>query len=177
MPQKNNYQLITEKLLFIIMLPIFLQFSCGQASNKKPSADTAKFETATLTVEIAKKHCLAILLAKDGTINRKGSGVVDTADKAFFMGITRDGVFDSLMGTVSDDLLAYSGKTDFNCDTTRQTYIVRITFADHTSAFGITYCVNGTIDDLPKPIREYITNAIKLTEPWYQAQKKQVSKN
>ena len=173
---KNNYQLRVVKIVSILFL-LILQLSCGQAAKKKATADTSKFENTTLTIEISKEHCLAILLAKDGTINRKGSGIVDTADKAFFMGITRDGVFDSLMGTVSDDLLAYSGKTDFNCDTTRQTYIVRITFADHTAAFGISYCTNGTIDDLPKPIREYITNAIKLTEPWYQAQKKQVSKN
>src|SRR5689334_5911163 len=100
---KDSNKLKMMKYLLILFVSSLLQFSCGQAGNKKPIADTNKFENTTLTVEISKKHCLAILLAKDGTINRKGSGIVDTTDKAFFMGITRDGVFDSLMGTVSDD--------------------------------------------------------------------------
>jgi hypothetical protein len=174
MTLKNNYHWGTIKILLVL----FLQFSCGQAVKKKPTTDTPKFETTTLTVEISKKNCLAILLAKDGTINRRGTGIIDTADKAFFMGINRDDVFGSLMATISDDLLSYCGQAHGNCDTTKPTYKVTVSFSDDKSiGTGFEYCINGTVDDLPKPIREYIKNAIKLTDPWYQAQKKQINKS
>ncbi|HLK30747.1 MAG TPA: hypothetical protein VKT28_19375 [Puia sp.] len=157
-------------------MPILLLFSCGQAINKKTVADKSKFQTTTIEVNISNNPCLAILLAKDGTINRNGSGVIDSVDKDLFMGITEEKVFDSLMQTVSDDLLSYCGQTYLNCDTTKQTYKVTVSFSDNKSDIGFEYCVNGTQDDIPKPISEYIMNAIKITDPWFQTQKKLTDK-
>lgn len=176
MKLKNNHQLKIIKTLFILFLPILLQFSCGQTGNKKTIADKNQFTTATLEVDISNKNCLAILLAIDGTVNRKGSGIVDPTDKDFFMGITKEKIFDSLIETVSNDLLSYCGQTLLNCDTTKQTYKVTISFSDNKSDIGFEYCINGTLNDLPKPIREYITNAIKMTDPWYQTQKSLINK-
>lgn len=171
MKHQNDHQLKIIKTLFILSVPIVLQFSCGQTNNKKTFADKNQFETTAITVAISNKNCLAILLAKDGTINRKGTGIADSTDKDFFMGISKEKVFDSLMKTVSDDLLSYCGQIHFNCDTTKQTYKVTITFSDNKSDTGFEYCINGTQTELPKPISEYITNAIKITDPWYQTQK------
>lgn len=177
MKHQNNHQLKIIKTLFILSVPILLQPSCGQTNNKKTFADKNQFQTATIEVDISNKNCLAILLAKDGTINRKGTGIPDSTDKDFFMGISKEKIFDSLMKIVSADLLSYGGQTHLNCDTTKQTYKVTISFSDNKSDIGFEYCINGTQNDLPKPISEYITNAIKITDPWYQTQKGVKNKN
>ena len=165
----------TSSLIIISILVLFL-ISCGGSGSKKTNADTSQFMAMTLDVEISGKNCLAILLANDGTINRKGSAIVDTTDKSFFMGTSPEKQFDKLMATVSDDLLSYLGKTSLTCDPTNQTYKVRATFSGNTSETGFEYCVNGTINDLPGPIKKYITNAIEATDPWYQSQKKLINK-
>jgi hypothetical protein len=164
------------KNLIVITIPILFLFSCEGTGNKKTNTDTNQFMAMTLDVEISNTNCLAILLAKDGTINRKGNGIADSAEKDFFMGITEEKPFDKLMATVSNDLLSYCGKTSPGCDTTRLTCKVKTSFADNTSETGFEYCVNGNINDLPEPIKEYITNAIKVTDPWYQTQKKLIKK-
>lgn len=162
--------------LLVISILILSQLSCGQASNKKAKSSAGQFAAMTLEVEISNKNCLAILLANDGTINRSGSGIVDTTDKNFFMGRTEDKPFDKLMATVSDDLLSFCEKTPPKCDTLKQTYKVKASFSGSSGDTGFEYCINGTANDLPAPIKEYITHAIDITDPWYQAQMKMINK-
>jgi hypothetical protein len=164
-----------KKLLFLFLQVGFL-FSCGQTSNEKASVNKDQFVATTLEVDISNKNCLDILLAKDGTINRKGSDIVDSTDKNFFMGISDEKLFDNLIETVPDDLLSYCGQPSPNCDTTKQTCKVKMSFSSNKSDTGFEYCINGTLNDLPKPIKEYIANAIKITDPWYQTQKNLINK-
>jgi hypothetical protein len=164
-------QLQRSKKALIFFLPILLFFSCGQTSSKKSVENKSQFQAVILEVEISNKNSLAILLAKDGTINRKGSGIADSTDKDFYMGVTQDKIFDTLMETVSSDLLSYCGKTLPGCDTTKQTCKVTASFAGAESDTGFVYCVNGTFNDLPRPIKEYIANAIRVTDAWFQKQK------
>jgi hypothetical protein len=156
---------------FLTICSFVLLLSCAQANNKRTYLPKNNFETTTIEVSVSNGDGLAILLAKDGTINRIGSGISDTTDKSFFMGISKETVFDSLMETVSDDLLSYAQKESPQCDTTKQNLRVKISFSENDSETEIDYCVNGTADDLPKPIKDYITDAVKITDPWYKAQK------
>jgi hypothetical protein len=173
---RNNRHLKTLKRLFIFSISFLLLSACGQPGSKNAGVNKNLFTTTTIEVDISNKNCLAILLAKDGTINRSGSGTVDSTDKDFFMGIIKEKIFDSLLETVSNDLLSYCGQTLLNCDTTKQTCKVTISFSDNKSDTGFDYCINGTLNDLPKPMIDYITNAIKMTDPWYQAQKSLINK-
>jgi hypothetical protein len=159
-----------RKLLILLQLMILLS-ACGESNIQKTNVDKNQFTALTLEVDISNKNCLAILLARDGTINRVGSGIVDSTDKDFFMGMTTEKLFDNLMETVSGDLMAYCNQAPPTCDTTRQICKVKFSFSGITSGIGGEYCINGTVNDLPKPIKEYIANAIKITGPWYQLQK------
>ena len=157
-------------------MPVIFLLSCGQISNKRVIIDKTQFMATTIEVDISKKNSLAILLAKDGTINRNGSALADSTDNDLFMGVTNEKIFDSLMETVSDDLLSYANKANPFCDTAKQTCRVKISFAGNTSESTIDYCVKGTMNDLPAPIKEYIDNAIRITGTWYQTQKDLIKK-
>lgn len=162
----------TTSLLFVLSIQTLLFVSCAEGNSKKEQKEVQKYDGVTIDVDISNKNSLAILLAKDGTINRKGSAVLDSLDKSFFIGITKDKLFDSLMNGISDDLLAYCNTNPVNCDTTKQTCKVKIAFGNDNYVCEIEQCVNGTLSDHPKAIREFIEKAMMVTDSWYQAQKK-----
>lgn len=160
--------------LLVLVSPMFLYQSCG---NKENDA-VKKFQATGIEVEISNKNSLVILLSKDGTINRKGSGVYDSTDKDFFMGVTKEKLFDSLMQKVPNKLLSYCNTNWLVCDTTKPTCKVTVGFdgINPQQTTGFVYCVDGTMDNLPAPIKEYIADAISVTERWYQDQKRVIKK-
>jgi hypothetical protein len=179
---KSNHlsSFTTIAILWIILVSAFLYQSCSANDNKTAgsvpgetiSKEAQNFLGTTIDVDISNQNCLAIVLAKDGAISRKGTAALDPADKDFFAGITKDPVFDSLINRLSNELVEYSNTTSPSCDTTKPTCTARISFGNHQLAKSFEYCVNGTFNDLPEPIKNYITNAIRVTEPWYQNQRK-----
>jgi hypothetical protein len=170
----------TSTILWMVIVSAVLYQSCAANDNKTESAAQGEkireaaqiFTGTTIDVDISNQNCLAIVLAKDGAISRKGTAAPDSADKDFFAGFTKDPVFDSLINKLSNELVEYSNTTSPSCDTTKPTCTARISFGNHQLAKSFEYCVNGTFNDLPAPIKNYITAAIRLTEPWYQNQRK-----
>jgi hypothetical protein len=170
----------TSTILWMVIVSAVLYQSCGANDNKTEDAaqgetiskEAQNFLGTTVDVDISNENRLSISLAKNGAISRKGTDALDSADKDFFAGITKDPVFDSLMNKLSNQLVDYTTTTLPSCDTTRPTCKARISFGNHQSAKSFEYCVNGTFNDLPAPIKNYITAAIRLTEPWYQNQRK-----
>jgi hypothetical protein len=167
-------------LWIVIVSSAFLYASCGAKNNKtreatsgeQMSEDPANFLGTTIDIEISNKTCLAIFLAKDGAINRKGTMALHPDDKEFFIGTTKEPVFDRLVNTISNELLEYCNKPSPPCDTTRPACKARISFGNNASAKSFEYCVNGTFNDLPAPIKNYVTEAVRLTDPWYENQRK-----
>ena len=171
--KKVNY-IIAISSLVALFIQTLIFVSCAERNDKRENEE--KYDGVTIEIDISNKNSLAILLAKDGTINRKGSGVVDSLDKDLFMGLTNDKIFDSLMNGISNDLLKYCNTTSPNCDTAKQTCKVEIAFGNNNSVCKIEHCVNGTLNDLPKPIKEFIEKAIMVTDPWYLGQKNLILK-
>ncbi|MFL5740465.1 MAG: hypothetical protein ACJ75B_09640 [Flavisolibacter sp.] len=159
-------------------LTIYLLSSCSENKSKESSSSknikqtTQKYDGVTIEVDISNKNWLSILLANDGTINRKGSSSFDPKDKNFFIGLTNSKAFDSLMNEIPNGLLQYCNSHSPACDTLKQTCKAKIAFGNNTSSCEIEYCVNGTIDDLPQTIKDFINKSIEVTEPWYQEQQK-----
>lgn len=173
--KKVNYIIVISSLVALFIQTLVF-VSCAERNARKENEVVQKYDGVTIDIDISDKNSLAILLAKDGTINRKGSGVIDSLDKDLFMGITNDKIFDSLMNGISNDLLTYCNITSPNCDTAKQTCKVEIAFGNNNSVCKIEHCVNGTLNDLPKPIKEFIEKAIIVTDPWYEGQKNLILK-
>jgi len=171
-----------HKIRFLFFIASIVVFSsCGDradnpVNDSTPAAEVPKFEMLTISVDESNVNTLMILLAKDGTINRKGT-LADTSDHDFFMGITREPFFDNVDSAITTELLSYCSLTHPECDTTIADCKVELSFSSGTVGKNITYCVEGSFDQLPAPIRNYILNAQRITDPWHKEQTAMVQKN
>jgi hypothetical protein len=172
----NHKQFPFLPFIFSFVVIMGLLVSCsenkpkeeGNGAELKQAAE--KYEGVTIELDISNKNCLSILLAHDGTINRKGSSTFDPKEKNFFIGLGDSKVFDSLMNEMPVGLSAYCHSNGPQCDTLKPTCKAKIAYGNNTTSCEIEYCVNGTFNDLPKPIRDFIERSVKVTEPWYQQQ-------
>lgn len=179
-------QLLHYRLLKTLVLGFTLSFFISCSGNKQKEtvnnnstlkSGNQKYDGVTISLDISNKNWISILLAADGTINRKGDKIFDPADKNFFMGITDSKAFDSLMNDMPEELTDYCNTPSPEYNTSKQTCKARIDFGNSTTLCKIEYCVNGTFSDLPKPIKDFIERSIDVTEPWYLQQQKQLKKN
>src|SRR5690348_15998924 len=104
-------------LISILMFGLitYLFTSCSENKTKESSSSkdikqiSQKYDRVTIEVNISNENWLSILLANDGTINRKGNRIFDVKDKNFFMGLTTSKPFDSLMSEIPSALFEYCG--------------------------------------------------------------------
>ena len=155
------------KYLSVLTL-ILLLSSCGQSSNNKPTIDIDKVQATMIDIELKDSSSLFILLAKDGTINRKGD--LKTPDKNFFIGISKENLFDKLMKTMTNDLSSYCDKIHVHADTTKKINKIKIGFSGPEGDTGFEYYSDEPIEKLPKPILDFINNSIQVTDPWFKSQ-------
>jgi hypothetical protein len=151
---------------------LFVVSSCNQKSNNDLIDKVNQIEATLIEVELADKHTLFILLTKDGTINRKGD--LKNSDKNFFMGISKEGLFDSLIQALTSDLASYCGKVYGLADTTQKVNKVTVAFSGKEIDTGLEYYSTEPLDKFPKPITGFIYKAIQITDPWFERQKKMI---
>jgi len=122
-----------------------------------------------IEIDIAEENALAILLHKDGTINRKGDGSSDI-DNNMFMGIVNSDIFDKLIQVVDKEFEECLGNgIDMN-DKKGKTCVLEITLSDETTTYGTKVIYGSESVSIPPPIDRYIRKAIELTNPWYREQ-------
>ncbi len=153
------------------MLTIILFISsCGRTSQSLSTIDKDNIQATMIEVELMDSGSLFILLAKDGTINRKGD--LKTPDKNFFMGITKENLFDKLIQVMPNELSSYNNKVHVLADTTKSVNKIKIGFSRLDGDNGFEYYTDEPIDKLPKPIQDFINSAIQITDPWFNSQQK-----
>jgi hypothetical protein len=155
------------KLLSILSV-ILLFCRCEQPPISNNAIDVDKFQAALIEVALKDSSTLFILLAKDGTVNRQGD--LKTKKKNFFMGVSKEKLFDSLIKTIDTDLSSYFDKVVVQADTNRRVNKIKIGFTGPEGNTGFEIYTDEPIEKIPKPILNFINNAIRVTEPWYKNQ-------
>jgi hypothetical protein len=129
-----------------------------------------------IKLEVGGQHSLFVLLAADGSINRRGSGAPWDDDGHLYIGITEAGLFKSLASTVNPGWFKLSSQ--------------RFTMPDPRGALclltvGLTTGVGERIFEFeygsdsqgpPPDIAQLVSSAVVLTEPWYESSKQLTSK-
>lgn len=135
-------------------------------------AKVSDITAVNITLEVNRKHSLFILLADDGSINRLGTGEVYNKENDLYIGITNEPLFSQLMTNLTDDMLQFTGGYDVfdkkgeNCDLS-----IGLVFADQTQdGFGFRY--GSKSEGPPKEISNFVVEAVKITQTWYESQKK-----
>ncbi|MBK7147806.1 MAG: hypothetical protein IPH78_03050 [Bacteroidetes bacterium] len=68
-----------------------------------------QIDKALITLEVAEKTTVFILLSRDGTIHRKGNGSIDSTSTPLMRGVSQDGELDALMMTVHPGIFGLTG--------------------------------------------------------------------
>jgi len=136
----------------------------------------SEIELLTVTLEIGDRRSLFILLAKDGSINRQGTGTIDNQDKELFIGVTEDLLFEHAITYITDDMLKYMGSYDLP-DKKGLPCRLSIGFQfDYGEENGFDFVYAAESEGPPDEIAELLLAAVQITEPWYKAQKRIASK-
>src|SRR5512139_228530 len=110
---------------------------------------------------------LFILLAADGTINRLGRGSSTDEDRTFYIGVTKEPLFENLVWHLSDELLKHMGvydvpeKRGVPCELT-----IGFRFADATEN-GFTFRYGSESIGPPQAIRQFVKAALQITHSWF----------
>jgi hypothetical protein len=146
--------------------------------SEEKSVKKSDLEVCLISIMIEDKQSLFILLAKDGTINRLGTGSANNTENDMFIGISKDGLFEKLMEAVPEELLEYQGSYDIpekkgkRCELT-----LMLASADEKKKAGFIFQYGSDSQGPPQEISEIVVKAVELTNPWYDEQKTVVSKS
>lgn len=127
-----------------------------------------KTEVETLLFSLKAEHeqILFILLTKDGTINRLGSGANDTDLGDLFMGKVKEPIFEQVLEKVPEAVVA-EPKTSYRiANGTGTQYELTMMFKGKGKESGVSIrCCES--EGPPEAIRDALEYAIKATDPWY----------
>ena len=130
----------------------------------------------SITLEIDNKKSLFILLARDGAINRLGTGEIDNQENELYIGITDELLFEHTMTYISDEMLQHMGAWDMPdqkglpCNLS-----IGFQFGEEEED-GFNFSYGSESEGPPFEISELLIACIQITDPWYESQKKTASK-
>lgn len=125
-----------------------------------------------ITLNIASKQALFVLAARDGTVNRMGSGTLEAADGALYIGTSRPPLLPRVLQNLSDSMLRSTGgyeipnKRGVPCNLS-----IALSFAGGAEdGFGYTY--GSESRGPPRNIVLFVHGAMVATQSWYQEQRR-----
>ena len=127
-----------------------------------------------ISLEVDEKQSLFILLAADGSINRLGTGKVNNKENDLFIGITTEPLLSELMMHLTDEMLQFMGGYEIPDQRGASCRLsIGLIFADgEQNGFGFSY--GSKSKGPPYEIGEFVIAAVRVTDPWFQAQKRMV---
>jgi hypothetical protein len=122
-----------------------------------------------ITLEVGEKTTLFILIQKDGTVHRKGSGSI-TEEKPLMVGHSADGHYEALMLTVNEEVFEHTGVLKMPDRLGNECQLTIIFQGKQDVDFGFRVVYGDQSQGPPVELAQILINAVKLTEPWYQEQ-------
>jgi hypothetical protein len=123
-----------------------------------------------ITLEVEDKTSVLILLAKDGTITRKGDGSTGSDALPLTQGVSPDGHFEALMMTVNEDIFPYAGVINQPAKAGRDCRLSIVFQGPNEVDYSFRVLYGEDSKGPPQELSQILINAVKITEPWYQQQ-------
>jgi hypothetical protein len=120
-----------------------------------------------ITLEVEDKTSVLVLLAKDGTISRKGDGSLNHGSLPLCQGISNDGHFEALMTTVNEDIFPYVGVINNPLRAGRDCKLSIIFQGPNGVDYSFRVLYGEDAQGPPKELAQILINAVKITDPWY----------
>lgn len=126
-----------------------------------------KLDNCLVSLDVGNKNALFIVLAKDGTICRRGNGNPNK-DFELLKGTSDLEHFQAFMMTVNEDILQFSGFFEQTPIIGRPCKLMIVFSGPHGEEAGFKVEYGEDSQGPPADIVEMLINAVKLTDPWYE---------
>ena len=125
------------------------------------------FDAVAIALEADGQLVLFILLVEDGTVNRMGTGAIDSKERETYVGVSEDGLFEKFMDTVPDEIFKSAG-TYRHPESLGLPCKLTIGFRSPRRTIGFEFQFGSQSEGPPQEISQLVKTAIDLTKPWYQ---------
>jgi len=129
-----------------------------------------------VTLEIAGKNSLFVLVAKDGSINRLGTGTEDNTENDMFIGVTSSEAFEKLRKQIEPTVFNWEGEyksPNIVGKPCKLTLGFRLADGRETGSVW----EYGTKSQGPPPeISRFVVASVEATEAWFEEQKRVTKK-
>lgn len=125
-----------------------------------------------ITLEVGDRTALLVLVAKDGSVHRKGNGNPENTDLVLAQGISHDGHFEALMMTIDESIFNHAGVIRMAEPKGRECRLSLIFQGRNDVDFSFRVVYGEESEGPPQELAQILINAVKLTEAWYQEQLK-----
>jgi hypothetical protein len=126
-----------------------------------------------IMLQVANNQVLFILLASDGTINRKGDGSPDCKDHDLYIGRTDTApIIEELKASISPEMITFLHGTYDASEKKGRTCSLKIGFKTDSIETGIEFIYGEHSTGVPTEFRQLVTKAVQLTNPWHASQKR-----
>ncbi len=125
-----------------------------------------------ITLEVGDQTALLILVAKDGSVHRKGNGNPANTDLVLAQGISHDGHFEALMMTIDESIFNHTGVIRLPNPAGRECRLSLIFQGRNEADFSFRVIYSEESEGPPQELAQILINAVKITEGWYQEQLK-----
>jgi hypothetical protein len=126
-------------------------------------------------MEVDGRQNLCVLLAQDGLVNRLGTGTVNNSERDLFIGHTNEPLFTQLRDKLRPEWLAHGGTYDIPNKIGRTCTLTILVQDAGGQGYGVGFRYGSRSQGPPLDICQFVTEAVRLTDPWYEQQKSMVS--
>jgi hypothetical protein len=129
-----------------------------------------KLDKCLVSLDVGDHNALFIVLAKDGTICRKGNGN-PAANLEMLKGASDLQHYEAYMMTINEDWFQFSGAFEQTPIVGRVCKMLVVFSGPDGEEAGFKVNYGEDSQGPPKEIAEMVINAVKLTEGWYQGER------
>jgi hypothetical protein len=122
-----------------------------------------------ITLEVGDRTALLILLAKDGSVHRKGNGNAD-ADLPLAQAISHEGHFEALMMTIDVSIFNFTGVIRQPNPQGRECRLSLIFQGRNDVDYSFRVIYGEQSEGPPQELVQILINAVKITDKWYTEQ-------
>jgi hypothetical protein len=122
-------------------------------------------------LDVADRQALFVLLAEDGLVNRLGTGAVNNSENDLFMGRTNDPLFAQLRAQIRPEWMEHFGSYDVPSKAGTTCTLSVLFKAAEGNEGGVRFVYGSESQGPPGDIRQFVMEAVRLTDPWYEKQK------
>ncbi|MBN2358938.1 MAG: hypothetical protein JXR83_05760 [Deltaproteobacteria bacterium] len=123
-----------------------------------------------VSLDIAGRRSLFVLLSEDGSINRMGTGSPASPDNDLYIGAGQSALFTSFLERVPEEIFAFQGRYEVRERTGAECELAILfgTRANETVGFEFRYGAES--EGPPREICDLVRAAVDVTDHWYREQ-------